>query len=169
MDVRVPVDKRRGIPATQQSSIVTDPTSVSAQASQLSPRQQAMLRLLGEGLSLSESAARLEISRSTANSHRARLMERLELNNRDEVIAFAKQWAASCNEDQDGGRDVPPESVSELDDAEEPRANGRRIYDGPEPAFGGKHDIGSDRSSQPVTAPQTDRHSPSARFAGSLP
>ena len=117
---------------------MTDPHSVSDLASQLSPRQQAMLRLLGNGMSLSESAAELEISRSTANRHRARLMERLELKNRDEVIAFAKEWMAACEtknecvsvaEDSGHGMSVPAPYDSE----------GMGVY--------------------------TDRHSPPARFA----
>ncbi len=69
---------------------VSDLNSIHEQATQLSPRQKEILRLLGSGLSLSESADRLEISRSTANSHRARLMERLELGNRNDLIEFAQ-------------------------------------------------------------------------------
>lgn len=132
------VDRRRASPVTDsEHTAVTDPNSVSDLASQLSPRQQAMLRLLGNGLSLSESAAELEISRSTANSHRARLMERLKLNNREEVIAFAKEWMASgetgndsATEDSGHGMSVPASYDSE-----------------------GMGDI------------YVDRHSPSARFA----
>lgn len=94
---------------------MTHPNSVNEQATQLSPRQQAMLRLLGSGLSLSESAARLEISRSTANSHRARLMERLELNDRAELIAFAKQWMSSLNAEPTGVvDDSEPDEVEDL-------------------------------------------------------
>lgn len=69
-----------------------DPIAINEQAAQLSPRQQEMLQLLGSGLSLSESAERLTVSRSTANSHRARLMDRLQLSNRDELIEFAQLW-----------------------------------------------------------------------------
>ena len=128
-----------------------------------------MLRLLGDGLSLSECAARLEISRSTANSHRARLMERLELNNRDEVIVFAKQWSA-CSEQPDGTRETSSKSVnlSELDDGEELRANGRRVYGEPNPSFSANQENGGESGSQ-LTTSQADRYSPSARFAGSLP
>ncbi len=55
----------------------------------LSQREFELLRVLGAGMSLKESAERLSISTSSASTYRARLMEKLNLRTTAEVIRFA--------------------------------------------------------------------------------
>src|ERR1700730_6364902 len=55
----------------------------------LSQREFELLRVLGAGMSLKESAERLNISTSSASTYRTRLMEKLNLHSTAEVIRFA--------------------------------------------------------------------------------
>lgn len=55
----------------------------------LSQREFELLRLLGAGVSLKESAERLGISTSSASTYRARILEKLNLHSTAEVIRFA--------------------------------------------------------------------------------
>jgi DNA-binding NarL/FixJ family response regulator len=55
----------------------------------LSQREFELLRVLGAGMSLKESAEHLSISTSSASTYRARLMEKLNLHSTAEVIRFA--------------------------------------------------------------------------------
>jgi DNA-binding NarL/FixJ family response regulator len=55
----------------------------------LSQREFELLRVLGAGMSLKESAERLNISTSSASTYRSRLMEKLNLRTTAEVIRFA--------------------------------------------------------------------------------
>jgi two-component system, NarL family, response regulator NreC len=57
----------------------------------LSPREKEILHLLGEGYSSKEIAEKLVISQSTVHSHRSNLMTKLGLNNRRELIQYARQ------------------------------------------------------------------------------
>ena len=57
----------------------------------LSPREKEILSLLAEGYSSKEIADRLVISPSTVHSHRGNLMDKLGLNNRRELIQFARK------------------------------------------------------------------------------
>ena len=59
--------------------------------SSLSPREKEILRLLSEGCSTKEIAEKLVISPSTVHSHRSNLMTKLGLNNRHELIRYARQ------------------------------------------------------------------------------
>jgi DNA-binding NarL/FixJ family response regulator len=55
----------------------------------LSQREFELLRVLGAGMSLKESAKQLKISTSSASTYRTRLMEKLNLRTTAEIIRFA--------------------------------------------------------------------------------
>ena len=55
----------------------------------LSSRQQAILSLIGELLPDGEIAERMEITRQTAEKHRFRILRRLGLNTRNELVRYA--------------------------------------------------------------------------------
>ena len=55
----------------------------------LNPRQIEVLRLIAEGLSYKEVGARLFLSERTIKYHMAEIMDRLHLENRTQVLAFA--------------------------------------------------------------------------------
>jgi two-component system response regulator NreC len=57
----------------------------------LSPREKEIFRLLAAGYSNKEIAEKLVISPSTVHSHRGNLMEKLGLNNRHELIQYARK------------------------------------------------------------------------------
>jgi DNA-binding NarL/FixJ family response regulator len=55
----------------------------------LSPREQEVVRLVAEGLSTKETAARLGISPKTAETHRTNIMRKLNLHSVTELVRFA--------------------------------------------------------------------------------
>jgi len=57
----------------------------------LSQREFELLRLLGRGLSLHESAKAMDISESTASTYRMRLMAKLDLQGTPQIIRYAVQ------------------------------------------------------------------------------
>ncbi len=57
----------------------------------LSPRENEILKLLAEGYSSKEIAAKLVISPSTVHTHRSNLMSKLGLSNRRELIQYARK------------------------------------------------------------------------------
>lgn len=57
----------------------------------LSPREKEILFLIAEGYSLKNIAEKLVISPSTVYSHRSNLMSKLGLNNRHELIEYARK------------------------------------------------------------------------------
>ena len=57
----------------------------------LSPREKEIFRLLAEGYSNKEIADELVISPSTVHSHRSNIMDKLGLNNRRELIQYARR------------------------------------------------------------------------------
>ncbi len=59
--------------------------------SALSSREKEILHLLAEGCSTKEIAEKLVISPSTVHSHQSNLMTKLGLNNRRELIQYARQ------------------------------------------------------------------------------
>lgn len=59
----------------------------------LSARRREVLRLIGDGHTNREVAARLGISVKTAETHRQRVRERLECNTRAELTAAARRLA----------------------------------------------------------------------------
>jgi DNA-binding NarL/FixJ family response regulator len=60
-----------------------------ARLDSLSPRQREILKLIAEGLSTKEKARRLNISVKTVESHRAELMERLNIHDVAGLVRFA--------------------------------------------------------------------------------
>lgn len=68
-------------------------TSSSARAphTQLSQREFDVFRLLTQGLSVSEIAAQLVISGKTVSTHKARLLEKLNLSNMADLMRYAMQ------------------------------------------------------------------------------
>ena len=57
----------------------------------LTPREKDILRLLAEGYSNKEIAERLVISLSTVHSHRANLMQKLNLSSYHDLVQYARQ------------------------------------------------------------------------------
>ena len=55
----------------------------------LSAREREVLVLLAEGLAIKEVAARLGLSVKTVDAHRSRLMSKLGLHDRSELIRYA--------------------------------------------------------------------------------
>ena len=85
--------------AQQPITAVPSPTPSEAESSetpsnqtdiQLTERQQAVLNLLGEGLSNKEIAKRLEMSPSTVKVHVAAILRAFDASNRTQAVAFAK-------------------------------------------------------------------------------
>ena len=64
----------------------------------LSPREKEILFLIAEGYSLKNIADKLVISPSTVYSHRSNLMGKLGLNNRRELIEYARKREFTQNE-----------------------------------------------------------------------
>jgi two-component system response regulator NreC len=58
----------------------------------LSPKEREVLRLIGEGLSNREAAARLEVSIHTVETHRKRVMEKLDLHSTAELVRYAIRY-----------------------------------------------------------------------------
>lgn len=56
---------------------------------QLTPRERDVLRLAGEGLSLRQAAARLDLSESTIKTHRKSLMRKLDLHDSVALARYA--------------------------------------------------------------------------------
>jgi DNA-binding NarL/FixJ family response regulator len=86
-----------GLPASVvQAVLMTDPTprnSVSAQktASALSSREQEVLKHLVQGYTNQETADQLFLSVKTIETYRARLMAKLELNSRADLVRYAAE------------------------------------------------------------------------------
>jgi DNA-binding CsgD family transcriptional regulator len=55
----------------------------------LTPREREVLQLLAEGRSSKEIGARLGIASRTADTHRARIMRKLEVHSMGELVRFA--------------------------------------------------------------------------------
>jgi DNA-binding NarL/FixJ family response regulator len=66
--------------------------------SELSAREEEVLRLLAQGYSNKEIAARLQISVKTVETHKARAMEKLDLGSRVDLVRYALQhgWLANA-------------------------------------------------------------------------
>lgn len=63
--------------------------NVSNPADLLSPREREVLRLISEGLTNKEVANRLNLSVYTIDSHRGKIMEKLNLHSAGELVRFA--------------------------------------------------------------------------------
>lgn len=73
-------------PASHLSAIL--PATV-ASLTKLSTREQEIVALIGTGLSSQRIADRLDISRRTVDSHRAHIIDKLDLGNASELIRLA--------------------------------------------------------------------------------
>lgn len=62
---------------------------IEGQHQRLTPREQEILLLIGEGCSDKEVAEKLVISPNTVQSHRWHIMDKLDLHNRAELIKYA--------------------------------------------------------------------------------
>ena len=56
---------------------------------QLTPRENEILQLMGEGMSVAQVANRLYISQSTAKTHMSKLYEKLDASNRTQAVMAA--------------------------------------------------------------------------------
>lgn len=57
----------------------------------LSPREREILKLLAEGLSVKEIAARLNLSVKTVDAHKTNLMKKIDVHDRTELVRYAIQ------------------------------------------------------------------------------
>ena len=73
----------------------------------LSPREFEIFRLIGEGISTEDIAARLNISTKTVETHRNHIKEKVGTPRMGELIAFAASWLA-----EQSMTPVPLESTS---------------------------------------------------------
>ena len=80
------VQERCKSPAVQRRGEVTPPKT---KLDSLSPREQEVLRLIGRGLTRSEIAETLCRSAKTVDGHREKIMEKLDIHDRGELVRFA--------------------------------------------------------------------------------
>lgn len=71
------------------SKMVTDIISGSASASTLSKRERQVLQLLAEGFNNQQIGERLSISPKTVDSHRTKLMAKLDVHSLGQLISYA--------------------------------------------------------------------------------
>lgn len=57
-----------------------------------SPRELQVFTMLGEGLEMAEIAERLEVSVKTAETFRARLKQKLDIERRSHLLMLAVEW-----------------------------------------------------------------------------
>ena len=62
----------------------------------LSDRELEVFRLIGQGHSTGQLAARLHLSRHTIDTHRQRIKEKLNLVNAAELVQAATRWVLEC-------------------------------------------------------------------------
>lgn len=60
------------------------------QVDDLSRRERAVLRLIGEGFNMTEVASQLKVSPKTVGTYRGRIMEKLKLNNHIDLVRYAR-------------------------------------------------------------------------------
>jgi DNA-binding NarL/FixJ family response regulator len=76
-------------PAVENSNSKPEENENAARSSELSQRQNEVLKLVADGLSYKEVGARLSLSPRTIKYHMAEIMNLLHLDNRAQVLAFA--------------------------------------------------------------------------------
>jgi DNA-binding NarL/FixJ family response regulator len=67
----------------------TPPRNAGAGVAVLTERQRQVLQLIAEGMSTREIAIELGVSLSTADTHRAKLMEKLDLHKVSDLVRYA--------------------------------------------------------------------------------
>lgn len=83
--------KRSGNPKEAISAKTSEENITTPSATMLSARQIEVLSLVADGLSYKEVGTRLFLSERTIKYHMAEIMNRLHLENRSQVLAFAGQ------------------------------------------------------------------------------
>lgn len=68
------------------------PPGEAAQLAELSPRQQQILNLAAQGLTYKEIGAALGLAERTIKYHMGEMVQQLHLENRAQVLAYAKRW-----------------------------------------------------------------------------
>jgi two-component system response regulator NreC len=77
--------------ALLQDDVAAPQTSDKASISSLTPRETEVLRLIAQGYTNRQTAELLSISVRTVESHRANLMDKLDLHSRVELVRYAKE------------------------------------------------------------------------------
>ena len=89
--------KRAGNPESRHPSKVAARNGEAAPVGGLNARQIEVLRLVADGLTYKEVGARLFLSERTIKYHMSEIMNRLHLENRSQVLAFAgRMGLAAC-------------------------------------------------------------------------
>jgi len=70
-------------------NLLAGKTPVSNPLDELTPRQREILQLVAEGRTTKEIAGRLDLSVKTVETHRAQLMERLDIHDVPGLVKFA--------------------------------------------------------------------------------
>ena len=73
----------------EQLALGSMPGAAAASHESLSAREFEVLRLLGAGMSVTDIAAQLNVSVKTASSHKANLMQKMELHNQADLVRYA--------------------------------------------------------------------------------
>ncbi len=87
--IRTVAEGGRYIDAAIASQLVFETTEGGPPHARLSDREFEILRLLARGQSVSEIAAMLSISDKTVSTHKARLMEKMGLKTRAELVRYS--------------------------------------------------------------------------------
>jgi DNA-binding NarL/FixJ family response regulator len=74
------------------------PDTISAPMDSLSDRELEIFRLIGKGYKPSKIAKSMHLSVKTVETYRARIKEKLNLADADELIRYAIQWVSSASE-----------------------------------------------------------------------
>ena len=89
--IRLVADKKRYCSESIKSKIIALKTDPKAFQKILTRREQEVLTYIGAGLSDAEIAGYLELSASSVQSHRANLMNKLDVHSTPELIRFANE------------------------------------------------------------------------------
>ena len=76
----------------ERRSVVTAHPETTARINKLTPREREVLRLLHEAKSIKAIAAQLGIGFQTAAKHRARVLEKLQVNNEAELVRLLMNY-----------------------------------------------------------------------------
>jgi DNA-binding NarL/FixJ family response regulator len=74
-----------------QAYIKQEPAQLSDEFHALTPREREILHLAVEGLTSSEIARQLSISKRTVETHRANLMHKLGVHSQSGLVAYARK------------------------------------------------------------------------------
>ncbi|MFB6229627.1 MAG: response regulator [Salinibacter sp.] len=78
--------------------IQTEDYSTTSHLEELTDRELTVFRMLGEGNSVHQIAAQLDLDRKTVETYRRRAKEKLGYETVDELLHYATQWAGSQGE-----------------------------------------------------------------------